>query len=130
MKRTTKQFPFYCLIFPALTVLMLTANNLGQLQLSVIWRLLLISLALGLITLLIGWLIFRDELRAGLLAFPVLFFSLTYGHFFNIMEGRVIGKWVIGTHFYMLILWGLLLLGTLYLFFFRLKNIRVVTQIF
>ena len=130
MKRTIKQFPFYCLIFPALTVLMLTANNLGQLQLSVIWRLLLISLALGLITLLIGWLIFRDGLRAGLLAFPVLFFSLTYGHFFNIMEGRVIGKWVIGTHFYMLILWGLLLLGTLYLFFFRLKNIRVVTQIF
>ena len=130
MKHMQKQFPFHCLIFPALTVLMLAANNLGQFQLGVIWRLLLISTAAGVVLLLIGWLIFKDFLRAGLLAFPILFFSLTYGHFFNIMEGRVIGKWVIGTHFYMLILWGLLLLGTIYLLVFRLKNARVVTQIF
>ena len=130
MTHKNKQFPFYCLLFPALTVLMLAANNLGQLQLSVIWRLLVISTAAGVILLLIGWLIFRDFLRAGLLAFPVLLFSLTYGHFFNIMEGRVIGKWVIGTHFYMLILWGLLFLSATYLLVFRLKNARVITQIF
>jgi len=130
MKHTVKQFPFFCLLFPTLTVLMLAANNLGQFQLGVIWRLLLVSLALGPVVLMIGWLIFRDFHRAGTLAFPILFFGLTYGHFFNIMEGRVIGNWVIGTHFYMLTLWGLLLAGTLYLLGFRLKNARGITQIF
>ncbi len=42
----------------------------------------------------------------------------------------MIGKWVVGTHFYMLILWGLLLAGTLYLLVVRLKNARGITQIF
>jgi hypothetical protein len=130
MNRIIKSFPFYTLVFPALTVLMLAANNLGQLQLGVIWRLLLVGTASGLVLLLLGWLIFKDLLRAGLLVFPILFFSLTYGHFFNIMEGRVIGNWVVGTHFYMLIVWSLLLLGTLYLFLFRLKNAQVMAQIF
>lgn len=130
MKRTLQQFPLYALLFPALTVLMLAANNLGQLQLHVIWRALLLSLALGLVLLLIGWLVLRDLPRAGLLAFPIVFFSLTYGHFFNLMRDRVIGSWVIGTHFYMLILWGLLFLGTAYLLLFRLKAIQTATEIF
>jgi hypothetical protein len=129
MKPFNKTFPLYTLIFPALTVLMLTANNMGQLQLSVIWRTLLLSSVAGMVFLLIGWIIFKNITRAGLLAFPLLFFSLTYGHFFNIMRGRVIGTWVIGTHLYMLILWGLLCLGATYLLVFRLKNIQVATQI-
>jgi len=51
----------------------------------------------------------------------VLFFILTYGRFFAIMKDRVIGDWVIGTHFYMLILWGLLFLITAYLSVFKTK---------
>jgi hypothetical protein len=51
----------------------------------------------------------------------LLVFGLTYGHFFAIMKDRVIGDWVIGTHFYMLILWGLLFLITAYLSVFKTK---------
>lgn len=130
MKPFFKHFPLYTLFFPALTVFMLTANNMGQLQLSVIWRPLLLSTAAGLAFLLLGRIIFKNITRAGLFAFPVLFFGLTYGHFFNIMKGRVIGTWVIGAHLYMLILGGLLFLGASYLLVFRLKNTEIVTQIF
>lgn len=129
MKHFLKDFPLYSLIFPPLTILMLAANNLGQMHLSVIWRILLLSIVAGLVLGLICWLFLKAPSKSGLLAFIILFFSLTYGHFFNIMRGRVIGSWVIGSHFYMLILWGLVMGGGIYLLIFRLKDLKTATQI-
>jgi hypothetical protein len=129
MKRIFKRFPLYALIFPAVTVLILAANNLGQIHFSVVWRPLLISLAAALAVFLLCLLLFRNPIRAGVLAFVVSFYALTYGHFFEVMKDRVIGSWVIGTHFYMLILWGILFGLSVYLLIFRLKSYKVLTQI-
>ena len=129
MKRTFNHIPFYTLIFPAVTVLILAANNLGQIHFSVVWRLLLVSLALALVIFLLCWFILRNPARAGILAFLISFFALTYGHFFDVMKGRVIGSWVIGTQVYMLILWGLFFILAVYFLVFRLKNFESLTQI-
>jgi hypothetical protein len=129
MKRTLSHFPLYALIFPAVTVLLLAANNLGQIHFSVVWRPLLLSLAFGPVIFLLCWLILRKPTRAGILAFLVSFFALTYGHFFDVMKDRVIGSWVIGTHLYMLILWGLFFGLAVYLLVIRLKSYQTLTQI-
>ncbi len=63
------------------------------------------------------------------MAFLISFFTLTYGHFYEVMKDRVIGSWVIGTQLYTLILWGLLFLLAVYLLMIRLKNYESITQI-
>ena len=129
MKRIITHFPYAALIFPAVTVLILAANNLGQILFSAVWRTLLISLAFALGLILLSWLFLRDLTRAGIMAFLVGFFTLTYGHFFDLMDGRVIGNWVIGTHLYMLILWGILFGVSTYFLVFRLKNSENLSHI-
>lgn len=129
MKHIIEKYPFYILLFPVLTVLILAANNLGQIQMDVVWRPLLYCLIPGAVLFLLSWPIFRDIRRAGIFSFCIIFFGLTYGHFFEVMEGRVIGSWVVGTHFYMLILWGLLFLAAVFFSVFRLKTYQTLTLI-
>jgi hypothetical protein len=45
------------------------------------------------------------------------------------MKDRFIGNWVIGTHFYLLILWGLLFLLTTYFLLYRIKSFNKITLI-
>ncbi len=129
MKPSHSQFPYYGLLFPIVTVLILAANNLGQIHLNVIWRPLAIVLAVFSTIFLLARLVLRSRDRAGVLTFLLAFFSLTYGHFFEVMEGRVIGNWVVGTHFYMLLLWGVLFLLAVYFLVFRLKSTTNLTEI-
>lgn len=129
MKRTLEKYPFFILLFPALTVLILAVNNLGQIQLNVIWRTLFFSMNPGVVVFLLSWPIFRNIQRAGFFSFCFLLFGLTYGHFYDVMKGRFIGDWVIGTHLYMLILWGLLLIVAQYLVVYRLKTHQKLTLI-
>ncbi len=122
MKRILEKIPFYTLLFPAVTVLIMASNNLGQIQLGVIWQPLLYGLLLSIALFVLFIIIFRKVVKAGLFSFMVLLFGLTYGHFFDLMRDRVIGDWVIGTHFYMLILWAVLFLTTVYFSVFKSKS--------
>ncbi len=76
-----------------------------------------------------AWAIFRSITRAGLLAFILSFFALTYGHFYEVMEGRVIGSWVIGTDFYTVIFWVLLFSLAIFLLMILPKDYQTLTQI-
>ena len=96
MKKSLQSFPLYAFLLPLIIVLILVANNLGQMQLSVAWRPLWISFLLAVGVFMIGWAVFRSTARAGQLAFIISFFALTFGHFYEVMEGRVIGTWVVG----------------------------------
>lgn len=129
MNKFLKSFPLYPFLFPLITVLILTVHNLGQMQLGVAGRPLLIGLCLALIVYLLSWVGFKTAARAGLFTFLALFFALTYGHFYDVMEGRVIGSWVIGTSLYMAILWAALFAAALYFLVFRLRNYEDLTAI-
>ena len=129
MKKSLRNIPYYILLFPAFTVLILAVNNLGQIHINVIWRPLLYSLVPSIVLFVLGWIFLQDIRRAGLLSIIFSLFALTYGHFYAVMEDRVIGSWTIGTHSYMLSLWGLLFLGLTYLVVFRLKENREFTLI-
>jgi len=128
-KNRLKTIPLYVPLFPAFSVLVLAANNLGQIDLKVILRPLLYSTLASLLVFFVGWLIFSKHHQAGILAFLISFFSLTYGHFFTLMEDRVIRNWVIGTHTYMLVLWAVLFLAAVYFLLIKFKNISALTMI-
>jgi hypothetical protein len=125
--RSLKKIPLYVLLFPALSVLILAVNNLGQLQIGVIIRPLLFSMLAFFGILLISWLVLHDLPKAGLFTFSLSVFLLTYGHLFSLMEGRMIGDWVIGAHTCLLILWGMLFLISGYLLTFRIKDPANIT---
>ncbi len=129
MKRFLEKNPIHVLLFPVCTVLILASNNLGQIHLSVIWKPLFYSSLLAVFVFLIVLFFFRNIVRSGLFSFSFLLFGLTYGHFFGVMKDRVIGDWVIGTHFYMLILWGLLFLSVSFLLVFKIKSHQTLTLI-
>lgn len=129
MKKSLQSFPIYTLLFPITLVLIMVANNLGQMQLIAAWRPLWISFVAVAAIFIITWLILRSIVRAGLLTFLISFFALTYGHFYEVMEGRVIGAWVIGTPLYTIILWALFFALMFYLLMFKLKETQVLTQI-
>jgi len=129
MQKSMSKIPFHSFLFAAFTVLVLAANNLGEIALKVIWRPLLLTFLLAATVLIIPWLILRNYTRAGLMSFGVSFFALTYGHFFNLFEGRIIGNWVIGTHLYAVIIWTSLFAGFLYFFVIRIKDVQGITFI-
>ena len=103
-------------------MLILATTNLGEIEISAIWFPLLLAVLYSLAFFLLGWLILRDLQRASLISFIFSLFGLTYGHFFNFMNGRIIGNWVIGTHFYSAIIWGILSLFFLSVCIFKIRN--------
>ncbi len=130
MHRYLRTIPIYIILFPIFTVLALAANNLGQIDLNVIWRPLILSGTVCAVLYLLGWAVLQNPFKAGFLTFSLSFFALTYGHFFRIIQDRVIGSWVIGTHFYSLILWGLLTLLLIYFLVIKVRDPQPLTQIF
>lgn len=129
MKNFIKNYPLHILFFPAFSVLMMAANNVGQIDLIVILRPLIVSTLLSLGIFFLSSTILNDRHRAGTLSFIITFFILTYGHFYTLMQDRIIGNWVIGTHFYTLLLLGLVCILFIYLLVVKRKNIRNFTQI-
>jgi hypothetical protein len=80
------KFPWHAVLISLFPILALAAYNIDQINIRVIYRPLLISLAASLLLLFSMKMIFRDWQRAGLLTtlFLVLFFS--YGHVYNIFH--------------------------------------------
>ena len=129
MTRILKKSTLYFLLFPIATVLILAAANLGEIEIRVIWFPILFALVFSLIFFLLGWVLVRDLQRASLIAFIFSLFGLTYGHFFNFMKGRTIGNWVIGTHFYSVLIYGLLTLLCLYICIYKIHNLENINLI-
>jgi len=125
-----RQLPIYVILFPALTVLILAINNLDEIQIDVLWRSILLSILLSVTIYLISLSFLSDPHRAGLISFCLLFFVLTYGHLYNLLEGRQIGKWVIGTHQILLIFWTLMTVLCISVLAHKRKMLKELTLIF
>jgi len=128
-KKRLKNIPLYVPLFPAFTVLVLAANNLGQIELNVVLRPLIFTSLAALSVFFVGWFILKSHLQAGMLSFLFSLFSLTYGHVFTILEDRVIGSWVIGSHESLLIIWSILFVAAVYFGVFKFKDFRELTLI-
>jgi hypothetical protein len=80
MKRKIIVYPFIVGISP---ILILFANNLGEVEFSDVWRSLLAATLLAALLLLIGWFVFRNWGKAGLLASVMTISILAYGYIYD-----------------------------------------------
>jgi hypothetical protein len=105
-----KYLPFYLLflsLFPALSLL---ANNLGQTALWVVRRPLLVSIGIGILFYLLGWIIVRNVQKASLLASWAFILFFTYGHIYLLIEDMDIAGFIVGRHRYLIVVWGFIFL--------------------
>ncbi len=125
-KKTGRFFPFHPALFALYPVLSLLATNLDQVPAQTALRAGIISLAGGCILFIILRLILRDSGKAALLTtfWLALFFS--YGHIYQVVEGKALAGFVYGKHRYLAALWALVFLaGSAWI----LKKLKVTARI-
>jgi hypothetical protein len=122
-----REKPIYPLLFLAYPVVALLAANADQVGLSVVWRPLGVTLAIGILAWLVLAVLLHGSFRAGLLVslMALLFFS--YGHVYDWARDVNLGGLSLGRHRYLLPLW-LVLLGIGVWGIVRAKRLRAWTS--
>lgn len=120
-----KKTPFYPLLFAIFPVLVMLANNITEVYLSVAIRPLMIALLLGGICFSVSRLVLRNWNKAALLTAFLLILFYSYGHIYTFIRGLPeIGE-QIGRHRYMAVALVLSLLAGGWLILFRIKRFRL-----
>jgi hypothetical protein len=101
------KIPFYPLLWSLYPILVVAVNNIDQISINVILRPLIVSLAATalLIIFLQRNLKDRDLTASATTLIIILFYS--YGHVYNLLEGRLLMGLTIGRHRFLLPLWCL-----------------------
>ncbi|HJS17968.1 MAG TPA: hypothetical protein VJ785_04425 [Anaerolineales bacterium] len=104
--------PFYPLLFVAFPVLSLMGNNINEVEPSLLWRPLMVSLLVALILLVVLRLLLRDWYRAAVLLSILIFLFFIYGHIYFYLKKVEFAGLIIGRHRHMAPLWvGLIILA-------------------
>lgn len=127
MTNTTRRLP--SLVHPfaiaAFPVLSLFAHNIAEVNWFVIIRPLLFALASAVILLALTRLLLHDWKQAGLVTSYVIFLVISYGHVYAALESVSLGGFIIGRHRYLVIVYGLALIGGLW---WIIKNIQQLSS--
>ena len=115
MKRSLEQVPIHVLWLVILPILLLVANNLGQVRPTIGLRAIALGVASALIVLLVLRLIVGDWVRAGLLTSLGLLLFFAYGHVYNALRMVQIAGLALGRHRYLLPVWLLVGVGGVWL---------------
>ncbi|HEX2993486.1 MAG TPA: sulfatase-like hydrolase/transferase [Anaerolineales bacterium] len=109
-----KKIPFYPVLFAGFCVLALMAHNIHEIALRDMWLSLLLALFIAASIYVLSRLLISDWHRAALAAFAILICFFTYGQIYNVLAN--ISLWNIRPfqHLSLAILYGLLLVFTLY----------------
>lgn len=98
-------FPWHPLLLTLYAPLGLGAHNIGQIPMSLLGRPLILSGLLAILVLLICRAFLRNWQMTGVVATLILILFLSYGHFYNFLEGLEFGGFVIGRHRYLVAVW-------------------------
>ena len=109
-KKTKVEIKLYPFIIGVSPVLILFANNLGEVGFSEILRSLLSSIALTMLAILVCWTLLRDWSKARLLSTVAMITILTYGHVYDgLKETEVLIS--LARHRFLLVLTAMFVLG-------------------
>jgi len=99
------KFPWYVFFLVLYAILSLLTQNLGQVDSSVVFRSLLVSLAPTYVAMLLVNISIRDIQQAGLIVafLAVLFFS--YGHVYLAIKNLQLGEILVGRHRFLIFVW-------------------------
>ncbi len=98
-------FPWHPLLVTLYAPLGLGVHNIGQIPMSLLGRPLILSGLLAIIVLLICRAFLRNWQMAGVVATIIIILFLSYGHFYNFLDGLEFGGFVIGRHRYLVAVW-------------------------
>lgn len=111
---TRRSAPLIVLLLAVYAPLTLWAANITQAPGYAASRALVFNLALGVLALLAGWALTRSPVKGSLLAAFFLLLFITYGHFYDLIEGLSLAGLAVGRHRFLFPLWlALLAVGTL-----------------
>lgn len=111
--------PFLIGIFPFLTLM---ANNIDQIRLLTKWRAGIIVLALCSILYLLLRRLLRNPSKAALVSSLWLIMFYSYGHVFQIIDGKSLLGMVFGRHRFLMVLWLALIFAGSWLILKKLKE--------
>ena len=107
MKRLSR-IPFCILLAAIYPVLVLLAENIGQVRLDAASRPMLASILGGFLFYGAMWLLVRDPHKAGLLSIGAMLLFFSYGHVYELIEGITILGINIGRHRMLFPIWAIL----------------------
>jgi len=116
--------PYLFALFP---VLFLYAHNIDTIHINEIFTPVLLSILLAAFLVVISYLFTKDYKKSALISSLsiVLFFS--YGHIYQLIQGGKLSNFIIGRHRYLLPLWALILIFSIYLIVRTKRQLKTIT---
>jgi hypothetical protein len=106
-----KSFPWYAILFAVYPALTLLAHNIGEVEYSVAYRAIFVSILLAVFIILILYFLLQDWKKAGILTVLLFFAFFFYGHIFGYVRGMEVNGVMLGRHTYFMVVWSALFLG-------------------
>ena len=124
-----KRLPFHIFLLSVFPALSLITNNLGQADVWVVHRPLIVSILIGILLFLVARLLVRNWQKASLWTSLAVIMFFSYGHIYQIIEDIQLFGLLIGRHRFLLIFWGaMFILGT-WLIFRKIRELNEITLI-
>lgn len=95
---------------------------------SEIWVPMVIVLGFTLLLILLLWAFFKDTKKVGFIVSVFLILSFSYGRVFEVIRELQIGNFMIGRHWVLLLIWGILFTGSFYFIVKTDRNLRGLTN--
>lgn len=122
------RLPFHPIIFTTYPILALLATNIVEVEIKIVMRPLLISLAGTVIVLLIVRLVLKDWRKAALVTTLLLMLFFSYGHLYQLLRTIPSLGMNIGRHRYLMVAYGAVFVIGLWLILKKMGDISKVTQ--
>lgn len=122
------RLPFHPIIFTTYPILALLATNIVEVEIKIVMRPLLISLASTVIVLLIVRLVSKDWRKAALVTTLLLMLFFSYGHLYQLLKTISFLGMNIGRHRYLMLAYGAVFVIGLWLILKKMGDISKVTQ--
>lgn len=116
------RIPIHPIVISSFPIFYLARVNLSQIEASTVIRPLIVSILLTVLLVGILFILFRSLDKAALLTSVVSALFFSYGHFYNILKGIDVLGFTIGRHRYLLPVWTLLLIFSIWVIFKKLKT--------
>lgn len=124
-----KRLPFHIFLLSVFPVLALLTNNLGQTDIWVVRRPLIVSILIGILFFLAARLLVRNWQKASLWTSLAVIIFFSYGHIYQIVEGIQLFGFLIGRHRYLVVFWGVMFILGTWLIFGKIKELNEITLI-
>ena len=104
-KLNLSSFPWYVFLFAIYPVFTLLAHNIGEVNVNVAYRALIVSLVVAMLMFAVLARVLHDHQKAGLVVALAYLSFFSYGHVYVFVKNFEVGGILIGRHRFLLVVW-------------------------